>query len=60
MTPASTAVWMTGSAGVGSVDRVYTDIATFVIGPDGVRVTETFGVSFDELAERLEVPLVRE
>jgi 3-oxoadipate CoA-transferase, beta subunit len=45
--------------GVGCVDRVYTDVATFDIGPDGVGVRETFGVSFDELAERLGVPLVR-
>ena len=44
--------------GVGCVDRVYTDVATFAIGPDGVQVLETFGTPFDELADRLEVPLV--
>lgn len=40
------------------VSRVYTDVAVFLIEPDAVRVRETFGVSFDELASRLEVPLV--
>ncbi|MCU7727974.1 3-oxoacid CoA-transferase subunit B [Actinoplanes sp. KI2] len=44
--------------GVGCVDRVYTDHATFLITPDGVVVRETFGISFGELAERLPVPLV--
>jgi 3-oxoadipate CoA-transferase beta subunit len=43
--------------GVGCVDRVYTDRATFLITPDGVVVRETFGISFDELAERVRVPL---
>ena len=41
--------------GVGCVDRVYTDVATFEVGPDGVRVLETFGMSYDELADRLDV-----
>ncbi|MGZ4438036.1 MAG: 3-oxoacid CoA-transferase subunit B [Nocardioides sp.] len=41
--------------GVGCVDRVYTDVATFAVGPDGVRVLETFGMSYDELADRLDV-----
>ena len=41
--------------GVGCVDRVYTDVATFDITPGGVRVRETFGVTEAELAERLEV-----
>jgi 3-oxoadipate CoA-transferase beta subunit len=45
--------------GVGCVDRVYTDHATFLITPDGVAVRETFGISFDELAERVPVPLLR-
>ncbi len=45
--------------GVRCVDRVYTDVATFHLTPDGVAVGETFGISFDELAERLDVPLVR-
>jgi 3-oxoadipate CoA-transferase beta subunit len=43
--------------GVGCVDRVYTDLATFQVGPDGAVVLETFGVTYDELAERLDVPL---
>src|ERR1700754_4118303 len=44
--------------GKGGVSRVYTDVATFVLG-DGVRVTETFGISFDELASRLDIPIAR-
>jgi 3-oxoadipate CoA-transferase beta subunit len=39
------------------VSRVYTDVAVFLIEPDGVRVRETFGLAFDELAERLDVPV---
>jgi len=39
--------------GVGCVDRVYTDLAVFDIGPDRVRMRETFGVSADELEQRL-------
>jgi len=44
--------------GVRCVDRVYTDVATFRITSDGVAVSDTFGISFDELADRLDVPLV--
>lgn len=43
--------------GVRCVSRVYTDHATFDIGADGVRVRETYGISFDELRRRLDVPL---
>jgi 3-oxoadipate CoA-transferase beta subunit len=43
--------------GVGCVDRVYTDLAVFEITSDGVVVRETFGMSYDELAERLDVAL---
>src|SRR3954468_17195186 len=43
--------------GLGCVSRVYTDVAVFEVGPDGVVVVETFGTSYDELAERLDVPL---
>ena len=43
--------------GVGCVNRVYTDHAVFEITDDGVVVRETFGTSYDELAERLDVPL---
>ncbi len=45
--------------GVGCVDRVYTDLATFELGPDGAVLLETFGISHDELAERLDVPFTR-
>ncbi|GAB6984373.1 3-oxoacid CoA-transferase subunit B [Nocardioides pyridinolyticus] len=43
--------------GVGCVSRVYTDLAVFEVGPDGVVVVETFGTTREELAERLDVPL---
>ena len=45
--------------GVACVDRVYTEHAVFEITPDGVVVRETFGTTYDELAERLEIPLQR-
>jgi 3-oxoadipate CoA-transferase beta subunit len=45
--------------GVGCVDRVYTDVAVFELAAGRVVVTETFGLSFDELSARLDVPLVR-
>jgi 3-oxoadipate CoA-transferase beta subunit len=41
------------------VSRIYTDVATFALSAGGVRVTETFGVTFAELADRLAVPLTR-
>jgi 3-oxoadipate CoA-transferase beta subunit len=44
---------------LGCVDRVYTEHAVFELGPDGAVVTETFGVTYDELADRLDVPLRR-
>jgi 3-oxoadipate CoA-transferase, beta subunit len=44
--------------GLACVSRVYTELATFQIEPDGVRVVETFGTSAAELAERLDVPLL--
>jgi 3-oxoadipate CoA-transferase, beta subunit len=43
--------------GLGCVSRVYTDLATFGIEPDGVRVLETFGTTTAELAARLQVPI---
>lgn len=43
--------------GVGCVTRVYTDLAVFEVGGPEVVVVETFGASYDELAERLDVPL---
>jgi 3-oxoadipate CoA-transferase beta subunit len=47
---------LTGKA---CVSRVYTDVATFLIEPDGVRVRETYGITFEDLAARLELPVVR-
>ena len=48
--------------GVGCVDRVYTDVATFQVGPGhqgGAVVLDTFGITYDELTDRLHVPLTR-
>jgi 3-oxoadipate CoA-transferase, beta subunit len=45
--------------GLGCVSRVYTDLAVFEVGSAEAVVVETFGTSYDELVERLEVPLVR-
>jgi 3-oxoadipate CoA-transferase, beta subunit len=48
--------------GVGCVNRVYTDVATFHVGPGhhgGAVVLDTFGISYDELADRLHIPLTR-
>ena len=39
------------------VTRVYTDVATFALDGGAVRVVETFGVTRDDLAARLQVPL---
>jgi 3-oxoadipate CoA-transferase beta subunit len=47
---------LTGKA---CVSRVYTDVATFLIEPDGVRVRETYGITFHDLAARLQLPVVR-
>ena len=44
--------------GVGCVTRVYTDKAVFLIAPDGVRVRETFGLTFEELQDLMDVPLL--
>lgn len=44
--------------GLGCVDRVYTDLAVFDITPQGLTVRETFGATVDELAGRLDLPLV--
>src|SRR4051812_2140411 len=43
--------------GIGCVDRVYTEHAVFEITAEGVVVRETFGTTYDELTERLDVPL---
>ncbi|MEU4560716.1 3-oxoacid CoA-transferase subunit B [Actinoplanes sp. NPDC023936] len=45
--------------GLACVDRVYTDLATFLITPEGVVVRETFGITFEQLSERLDVKLLR-
>ena len=41
--------------GVGCVDTVYTDVATFDLTADGVRLRETYGVTEAELTQRLQV-----
>jgi 3-oxoadipate CoA-transferase, beta subunit len=46
--------------GVGCVDRVCTDVAVIEVGPGGATVRETFGLSYDELAARLDVPLAKD
>lgn len=43
--------------GVGCVSRVYTDRALFLVGPEGATVVETFGMSVEELDERLDIAL---
>jgi len=43
--------------GVACVSRVYTDVAVFDVDPTGVTVRETFGITVEELRERLDVPL---
>jgi len=45
--------------GVACVSRVYTDLATFLVGSSGTTVVETFGIGVAELASRLEVPVRR-
>ncbi|MFG1949036.1 3-oxoacid CoA-transferase subunit B [Nonomuraea sp. NPDC048826] len=45
--------------GLACVSRLYTDLAVFHLGPGGVTVAETYGIGFDELAGRLEIPLRR-
>ncbi|KWX25299.1 3-oxoadipate CoA-transferase [Mycolicibacterium wolinskyi] len=43
--------------GLGCVSRVYTDMAILDITADGVCVRDTYGITFDELSTRLDVPL---
>ena len=45
--------------GLGCVSRVYTDLGTFAVGPNGVRVIDTYSATFDQLQERLAVTLNR-
>ncbi|MDF2497903.1 3-oxoacid CoA-transferase subunit B [Arthrobacter koreensis] len=44
--------------GVGCVTRVYTNEAVFLLKEDGVHVRETYGISFEELAAKVDVPLI--
>lgn len=44
--------------GVGCVDRVYTDLATFHLADGEVRVTALHGTTYAALADLLDVPLV--
>jgi 3-oxoadipate CoA-transferase, beta subunit len=43
--------------GVGCVSRVYSDHGVFLIGPDGVTVRQSYGISLADLTERLGMPL---
>ena len=43
--------------GLACVSRVYTDLAVIDVGPAGAVVRDTFGITVDELGERLGVPL---
>ncbi|MER6537915.1 3-oxoacid CoA-transferase subunit B [Streptomyces sp900105755] len=43
--------------GTGCVSRVYTEVATFDLRPDGVHVRETYGITLTELRSRLDVEL---
>jgi 3-oxoadipate CoA-transferase beta subunit len=45
--------------GVACVSRVYTEHATFLVGPAGVTVLETFGTTVDDLQTLVDVPLRR-
>ncbi|MFJ8695645.1 3-oxoacid CoA-transferase subunit B [Streptomyces roseolilacinus] len=44
--------------GLGCVDRVYSDFAVLDITPRGVTVRKTFGIGVEELAGRLDLPLL--
>jgi 3-oxoadipate CoA-transferase beta subunit len=43
--------------GMRCVSRVYTDHAVFAIGPGGVRVLATYGITLEALRDRVAVPL---
>jgi 3-oxoadipate CoA-transferase, beta subunit len=45
--------------GLACVSRVYTDLATFLVGGGAVTVVETFGITVAELTDRLDVPVRR-
>lgn len=44
--------------GLGCVDRLYTDLATFEITTDGVRVLATHGLEYNDLVATLDIPLL--
>ena len=46
--------------GLACVSRVYTEYGVFATGPDGVRVLSTYGITADELQDRMPVELHRE
>ena len=43
--------------GLACVTRLYTDLATFDLGPQGARLVESYGITPDELAGRLGIDL---
>jgi 3-oxoadipate CoA-transferase beta subunit len=45
--------------GLACVSRVYTELGTFAVGRDGIRVIATYGISVDELQRRLTTTLTR-
>ncbi|PQE00662.1 3-oxoadipate CoA-transferase [Mycobacterium sp. EPG1] len=45
--------------GLACVSRVYTELATFALGKDGIRVIATYGTSFAELQKQLDPTLRR-
>ena len=45
--------------GLACVSHVYTDLAVIDVGAGGAVVRETFGISYDELADRIDAPLRR-
>jgi 3-oxoadipate CoA-transferase beta subunit len=46
--------------GLRCVTRVYTDLATFLITPDGVVVRDLHGIEFTDLTALLDIPLTEE
>jgi 3-oxoadipate CoA-transferase beta subunit len=44
--------------GLGCVSRVYSDLAVFLIQPEGVVVRDLFGLEFADLAALVDVPLI--
>jgi 3-oxoadipate CoA-transferase beta subunit len=42
--------------GLGCVSRVYTDFAVFELGPEQVRIRQTYGIDQAELRDRLQLP----